>query len=33
MVTDVSRRQIWLKIPNPNYKTDWIPIDLTALWS
>jgi hypothetical protein len=33
MVTDLSRRQIWLKIPNPEYKTDWIPIDLTALWS
>jgi hypothetical protein len=33
MVTDLSRRQIWLKIPNPDYKTDWIPIDLTALWS
>lgn len=33
IVTDVSRRQIWLKIPNPKYKTDWIPIDLTALWS
>ena len=32
IVTDVSRRQIWLKIPNPKYKTDWIPIDLTALW-
>jgi hypothetical protein len=33
MVTDVSRREVWLKIPNPKYKTDWIPVDLKALWA
>jgi hypothetical protein len=33
IVTDLSRRQIWLKIPNPKYQTDWIPIELNALWS
>jgi hypothetical protein len=32
MVTDLSRRQIWLKIPNPKYKTDWTHVDLNALW-
>lgn len=32
MVTDVARRQVWLKVPNPKYLTDWIHVDLTALW-
>jgi hypothetical protein len=33
MVTDLSRRQIWLKIPNPKYETGWTPVDLNALWA
>jgi hypothetical protein len=33
IVTDVSERKIWLKIPNPTYKTDWIPVDLKPLWN
>ncbi len=33
MVTDVSRRQVWLKVPNPKYLTDWTHVDLTALFA
>ena len=32
MVTDVSRRKVWLKVPNPDYLTDWEEVDLTELW-
>jgi len=32
MVTDVHRRQVWLKVPNPKYATDWTHVDLTELW-
>ncbi len=33
MVTDISQRKVWLKIPNPKYLTDWEEIDLKKLWS
>jgi len=33
MVTDISQRKIWLKIPNPEYFNDWVEIDLKKLWS
>lgn len=33
MVTDLSRRQIWLKIPVPDYFADWTHFDLKALWA
>ncbi len=33
MVTDVSRRKVWMKVPNPDYLTGWEPVDLTELWS
>jgi hypothetical protein len=32
MVTDVSRRKVWMKVPNPDYLTDWEAVDLTELW-
>ena len=32
MVTDVANRQVWLKVPNPEYLTDWTPVDLLDLW-
>lgn len=32
VVTDVSRRQLWLKVPNQDYLTDWTHFDLKALW-
>ncbi|WP_369802046.1 C45 family autoproteolytic acyltransferase/hydolase [Microbulbifer sp. Q7] len=32
IVTDVKRRQVWLKVPVPDYATDWTHIDLAALW-
>ncbi len=32
MVTDISQRKVWLKIPNPKYLTDWEEIDLKKLW-
>ena len=33
MVTDVARRKVWLKVPNPKYYADWVEIDLKKLWS
>jgi len=33
MVTDISQRKVWLKVPNPKYLTDWEEIDLKKLWS
>jgi len=33
MVTDLSRRQIWLKIPVPDYFADWTHFDLKELWA
>ena len=33
MVTDISQRKVWLKVPNPKYLTDWVEIDLKELWS
>jgi hypothetical protein len=33
MVTDLSRRQIWLKIPVPDYFVDWTHFDLEKLWA
>jgi hypothetical protein len=32
-VTDVSRRQVWLKIPVPDYFADWTRFDLEELWA
>lgn len=32
VVTDVSRRQFWLKVPNPDYFADWTHFDLKAFW-
>ena len=32
VVTDVSKRKIWLKVPNPDYFVDWTPFDLKTLW-
>ena len=32
MVTDVSARKIWIKIPVPNYFADWTEVDLKELW-
>ena len=32
VVTDVKRRQIWLKVPAPSAFTDWTHFDLTELW-
>ena len=32
MVTDLSRRQVWLKVPNPKCFADWTHVDLNALW-
>ena len=31
-VTDVSRRQFWLKTPGPDYFADWTHFDLKELW-
>ena len=31
IVTDVKRRQVWLKIPGPDYFVDWTPIDHNEL--
>lgn len=33
VVTDVSRRQVWLKVPAPDYFADWTHFDLNELWS
>lgn len=33
MVTDIAQRKVWLKVPNPQYLTDWVEIDLRKLWS
>jgi hypothetical protein len=33
MVSDLSRRQIWLKIPVPDYYADWTHFDLEELWA
>jgi hypothetical protein len=32
-VTDVSQRQFWMKMPNPDHFADWTQVDLNALWS
>lgn len=32
VVTDISRRQLWLKVPNPLYFADWTHINLMELW-
>jgi hypothetical protein len=32
MVTDVGRRQVWLKVPNPRCFADWTHIDLATLF-
>lgn len=32
IVTDVSRREFWLKIPNPECFADWTRINLKKLW-
>lgn len=32
IVTDVKRRQVWLKIPGPDYFADWTHFDLNELW-
>lgn len=32
VVTDVAQRQLWLKVPNPDYFVDWTHFDLKALW-
>ena len=32
IVTDVKRRQLWLKIPGPDYFADWTHFDLNELW-
>ncbi len=32
MVCDVKRREVWLKVPSPDYFADWTHIDLNALW-
>jgi hypothetical protein len=32
IVTNVSQRQIWMKIPNPDHFADWTHIDLNELW-
>jgi hypothetical protein len=32
VVTDVKRREIWLKRPNPSVFADWTHIDLNELW-
>ena len=32
MVTDVKQRQVWLKIPGPDYFVDWTHVDLKELW-
>lgn len=32
IVTDVKRRQVWVKVPRPEYLTDWTHFDLNALW-
>ncbi|MDX8339040.1 C45 family peptidase [Draconibacterium sp. IB214405] len=32
MVCDVKNRQVWLKIPVPDYFADWTKIDLNKLW-
>ncbi len=31
-VFDVKQRQVWLKIPVPEYYVDWTPFDLNELW-
>lgn len=33
VVTDVSRREFWLKIPNPHHFADWKRINLKKLWT
>ena len=33
MVTDLAGRQVWLKVPNPKYATEWTHVDLASLWS
>lgn len=32
VVTDVKRREMWLKCPNPNVFVDWTHFDLKELW-
>lgn len=32
MVCDVKQRQVWLKIPVPDYFVDWTQFDLNELW-
>lgn len=32
-VCDVHRRQLWVKVPNPDYFADWTHLDLNSLWS
>ena len=32
-VFDVQRRQLWMKVPAPDYFADWTHFDLNALWS
>ncbi|MBY6210353.1 hypothetical protein KUV95_02210 [Microbulbifer agarilyticus] len=33
MVTDVAQRTLWLKVPVPDYFSDWTAIDLKQLWN
>jgi hypothetical protein len=32
VVTDVKRRQMWLKVPVPSVYADWTHVDLKVLW-
>lgn len=32
-VFDIQRRQLWMKVPAPDYFADWTHFDLNALWS
>ena len=32
VVTDVTRREFWLKVPNPENFADWTNINLKELW-
>ena len=33
VVTDVKRREMWLKVPVPDYFADWTHIDLKTHWA
>ncbi len=33
IVADVKRRQLWLKVPVPDYFVDWTHVDLNELWN